>query len=332
MRIHLVALAFLPLLVAPSSALLAALSPSYASEPAASPLAQAMKVYLLYVQEAGDSWVSKDLFASYISTHLKSLGVGFEVVKSIDDWERLVDQAPENIVVVNCHGEVMPIPTKYGDNYTAFYLDLARNLREKGWVLVVPIGLTTWLIGNEKTVGYTNTVDGPSVSAFRRAVGLPPINPWCDATASVSDLGRKVMAVTMPSLGMAVPETIGAARAFATNATPAWFFYKVPEDVKSWDGLPFYAMAAWKVGKGLLVWGGLSGGEEAKKAAITASVVAYILDPTIVERPPPPPPLFTPETVYMAVIAIAILILLGVLGVILIKARAKPAQPPAKPG
>lgn len=328
MRHHLGA--FLLLFVLSSSVLVAAFSTFPAQDHVAPSLAQAMKVYLLYVQEAGDSWVSKDLFASYISTHLKSLGISFEVIKSINDWERLVDQAPESIVVVNCHGEVMPIPTKYGDNYTAFYLDLARNLREKGWVLVVPIGLTTWLIGNEKTVGYTNTVDGPSVSAFRRSMGLPPINPWCDATARVSDLGRKVMAVTMPTLGLAVPETVGAARAFATNMTPVWFFYKVPEDVKSWDGLPFYAMAAWKVGKGLLIWGGLSGGEEAKKAAITASIVAYVIDPTVAERPPPPPPLFTPEMIYTIVIAVAILILLGVLVVVLLKGRAKPA-PPAKP-
>lgn len=286
-------------------------------------LAQPYRVYLLYVDEAGDSWVSKDLFASYLSTHLKSAGISFEAVRKIDDWGRLIEQAPENIIVVNCHGEVVPIPTKYGDNYTAFYLDLAKNLREKGWVLIVPIGLTAWLIGNEKTVGYTVVVGGPSVSAFRRAMGLPPINPWSDATAEASDLGYRIPAV----LGLPAPERVGAARAIATNATPVWYFYKVPEGVKSWDGLPFYAMAAWRVGRGLLVWGGLSAGEENRKAAITAAAVAYILDPTLAERTPPPPPLFTPEKIYMYTIIAVMLVLLAVLAVIFVKwARApKPA-------
>jgi len=287
--------------------------------------AQPYKVYLLYVAEAGDSWVSKDAFASFLTTHLKKAGVSFEVIKSIDDWEKLVDQAPENLVIVNCHGEVMPIPTKYGDNYTLFYQDLARNVREKGWILVLPIGLTTWLIGNEKTVGYTNVVDGPSVSAFRRSLGLPPINPWCDQNAQISDLGKRVAAV----LGLDAPEVVGAARAIATNATPLWYFYKVPESAKTWDGLPYYSMAAWKVGKGMLVWGGMSGGDEMRKTAITAAVVAYILDPTLAEKTPPPPPLITPEKAYMYVIAAAVVVLLAVLVVVLVKGRAPKAPPPA---
>jgi hypothetical protein len=286
--------------------------------------AQPYKVYLLYVAEAGDSWVSKDAFASFLATHLKKAGVSFEVIKSIDDWEKLVDQAPENLIIVNCHGEVMPIPTKYGDNYTLFYQDLARNVREKGWILVLPIGLTTWLIGNEKTVGYTNVVDGPSVSAFRRALGLPPINPWCDQNAKISDLGKRVAAV----LGIEIPETVGAARAIATNVTPLWYFYKVPEEAKTWEGRPFYSMAAYKVGKGMLVWGGMSGGDELRKTAITAVVVAYILDPTLAEKTPPPPPPITPQQVYMYVIAAAVVVLLIVLAVVLVKGKAPKAAAP----
>ena len=96
-----------------------------------------------------------------------------------------------------------------------------------------------------------------------------------------------------------------ALRAIATNATPLWYFYKVPESAKTWDGLPYYSMAAWKVGKGMLVWGGMSGGDEMRKTAITAAVVAYILDPTLAEKTPPPPPLITPEKAYMYVIAAA---------------------------
>lgn len=287
--------------------------------------AQPYKVYLLYVAEAGDSWVSKDAFASFLTTHLKQAGVSFEVIKSIDDWGKLVDQAPENLIVVNCHGEVMPIPTKYGDNYTLFYQDLARNVREKGWILVLPIGLTTWLIGNEKTVGYKVEVDGPSLREFRISLGLPPINPWCDQSAQISDLGRRVAGV----LGLDVPEVVGAARAIATNATPLWYFYKVPEAAKTWDGIPFYSMAAWKVGKGMLVWGGMSGGEEMRKTAITAAVVAYILDPTLAEKTPPPPPLITPERIYMYAIAAAVVVLLIVLALVLVKGRAPKAPPPA---
>jgi hypothetical protein len=287
--------------------------------------AQPYRVYLICVGEAGDSWINKEAFASFLSSNLKSIGISHEVVRKIDDWEKLVDQAPENAVVVNCHGEVMPIPTKYGDNFTAFYLHLARNVREKGWVLVFPIGLTTWLIGNEKTVGYTNVVDGPSFSAFISAMELPPSDPWCGQSAQISDLGKRVAAVL--GLSANVPDTVSTPRALAVNgSSPLWYFYKVPESAKTWGGAPYYSMAAWKVGKGLVVWGGLSSGEEVRKAAITAAAVAYILDPTVAQRTPPPPPLITPQQAYAYAIIGMTAAVIAVLALVIVRGRAPKTQ------
>ncbi len=290
-------------------------------------LAQPYKVYVVAVSEAGDSWVSRDAFASFLASYLKQAGIQFTTITKMADWQRLMEDAPSNVLVIFAHGEVIPIPDKYGSNYTAYYQDLAALVRDKGWVLVAPIGLFTWLIGNERTVGYTNAVDGPSVSAFCRALSLPPINPWCDQSAQASELAQRVSAV----LGISIPSTVGAARAIAVAppAEPLWYLYKVPESVKTanFDNVtrPFYAMAAWKVGKGMLVWGGMSGGEESRKAAITAVAVAYILDPTLAQKQPPPPPLITPEKVYMYALIGAVIVAVALVPVIILKGRAKKA-------
>ncbi|RLE84146.1 MAG: hypothetical protein DRJ67_11040 [Thermoprotei archaeon] len=256
-------------------------------------------------------------------SYFKQAGIEYKAITKMEDWQKLIEEGPENAVVVFMHGEVMPIPTKYGEDYEAFYRDLARLVKDRGWILVAPVGLFTWVIGNSETVGYTKEVDGASVSAFREALGLPPINPWCDANAQISELGDTVSRV----LGIEIPSSVDAARAIAVGGDmePLWYFYKVPENVKTaeFDGVkkPFYAVAAWKAGKGVLVWGGLGGGDEMKKAAITTVVVAYILDPTLAEKTPPPPPPITPEKVYTYALIVFVVLMLAALIVVIIKGR-----------
>ena len=75
------------------------------------------RVYVLCVGEAGQGWVDKYAFTRAFTYELSAVNETWEVVviEDVEDWGRLVEEAPEGVVVVNGHGEVMPLPASYAD-------------------------------------------------------------------------------------------------------------------------------------------------------------------------------------------------------------------------
>ena len=154
--------------------------------------AQERKIYVLCAAEAGDSWVNKGEMRDAVVGYLKALGLEHEVIESVDEWGALIEEAPEGIIVINCHGELIPIPTSYGGDYESFYKDLARLIKDRGWIFVQIVGFGSFLIGNTKTVGASQVVDDSGASVFFSALGLSYhqsgvpdlVNPWCDQEQS----------------------------------------------------------------------------------------------------------------------------------------------------
>ena len=253
--------------------------------------AQKRKIYVLCAAEAGESWVNKGEYQDVVVGYLKALGLEYELIDSVDKWGALIKEAPEGIIVINCHGELIPIPTSYGDDHVSFYKDLAELIKDKGWIFITMTGYGSYLIGNSKTVGMTVIVDDSGASVFFSALGLSYhqpgapdlINPWCDQRAKLSgSLGKNVSS----AIGMSIPETVDAPRALAVavdqlpeHVKVLWYWYKVPESAKMWQGYPYLAVVAFKIGKGMLVWGGLGGGSIGAKMAVLAT--AYILNPEL---------------------------------------------------
>ncbi|MCD6096054.1 MAG: hypothetical protein J7J99_05775 [Thermoprotei archaeon] len=245
--------------------------------------AQEKKIYVLCVREAGESWVDKNEMRSAVMGYLKALGLKYEVIESVDEWEALIKEAPEGIIIINCHGEVVPIPTSYGDDYESFYKDLAELIKNKGWIFVQMVGFGFCMVGNTKTVGESYGVEE---EAIFRALGLEGlVDPWYTGTAELSgSLGKNIS----KAIGVSIPETVAVdtAIAIAVDQLPEqvkvlWYWYKVPESEETWQGYPYLGVVALKIGKGILVWGGLVEMAGAEYGKIAALVTAYILNPKL---------------------------------------------------
>ncbi|RLF15517.1 MAG: hypothetical protein DRJ66_04265 [Thermoprotei archaeon] len=245
--------------------------------------AQEKKIYVLCVREAGESWVDKNEMRSSVVGYLKALGLKCEVIESVDEWEALIKEAPEGVIIINCHGEVIPIPTSYGDDYESFYNDLAELIKNKGWIFVQMVGFGFCMVGNTKTVGESYGVEE---EAIFRALGLEGlVDPWYTGTAELSGtLGKNVS----KAIGVSIPETVAVdtAIAIAVDQLPEhvkvlWYWYKVPESEETWQGYPYLGVVALKIGKGILVWGGLVEMAGAGYGKMAALVTAYILNPKL---------------------------------------------------
>ena len=257
--------------------------------------AQERKVYILCVTEADDSWVNKNDMRDATISFLSALGIKGEVIETADEWDTLIRQAPEGAIVINCHGEVTPLPTSYGADYESFYRDLASLIKDKGWVYIHIPGFGFYFTGNSKTVGDKYKVGDSGVGIFFSALGLSYhqegvpdlVNPWCDQDAIITDLARNVSR----AVGLRLPEMVRASRALAIavdqlpeDIKVLWYWYKVPEDKKIWQGYPYLALVCIKVGKGVLVWGGLGGRSGSDYGAMAAMITAYILNPDLATK------------------------------------------------
>jgi hypothetical protein len=248
------------------------------------------KLIVLDVVEASSGWVDKDRFTNFFVQEIRRMDLPLEVtaLQKIEDWEKLLEEEPREIIIVNAHGEVIPLPSSYRADWCAFLSRLARMVRDRGWVLVNPVGYAFWAIGNSKEpdIGSAKIVGEEGLSCFTAELGLtatawPPV-PEGEAYGKPSELARRLFDV----LGYDIPASILVPRPLRVfNGTgevlPLWSLFEMRDNVTT------YGFAVYRVGQGYLLWGGLHGGVTDEIAAqLTAAAIAYFVEPEVVSRPP----------------------------------------------
>ena len=287
------------------------------------------RVYVLCVGEAGQGWVDKYAFTRAFTYELSAVNETWEVVviEDVEDWGRLVEEAPEGVVVVNGHGEVMPLPASYADDPCSFLRLLARLVRDRGWVYVNPVGYAFWGVGNADVegVGSYKPLEEEGLACFASELGLTatawPPGPEEECTARPTELGSRLF----EALGYDVPTPLPIPRPLRLvggggEAAPIWSLFKFTA-----GNVTCHGFAAYRVGRGYLLWGGLHGGvSDEVTAKLTAAMVAYFLDPSVVNRPPP----LRPSQIH----AIALAATIAAVGVIVlaayIRSRRRAVTPP----
>ncbi|MEM1829677.1 MAG: hypothetical protein QXV79_03455 [Thermofilaceae archaeon] len=288
--------------------------------PAALTLAQPT-IYILNVRESQGWWSTPELLTTRImdllDTARRDLTIDFrvEVIDSIERWEDLLTAAPPNAVIVNAHGELVPVPPGYGVDWQTFYRDLAMNIIYKGWVWVNPIGYGFYYV----TYNYTRTERGWEWSTLTVGpAGLDTLGGWlgivatawpeaAGGTPTLTDLGRHVFDV----LGYNLPDTPNAPRPITTNVPASWYFYSLER-----ENVTAYSCVTFQIGKGALLWGGWASSPTDQQAMVAVAMTLYYLFPAEIEAAQPKPKGLSPEQVILiswgVVVAVMVLLLVRV--------------------
>jgi len=256
---------------------------------AASTASAKPKIYILSVKDAYDSWTDHIKLAErilyYLDKAAKDLGLSFdvEVVDSIEKWEKLMNDPPLNAVVINAHGEAIPVPPKYGTDWQTFLRDLATNM-VGGWVFVNPIGHGFYYVNYNYTRrpdGKWNwifsTVGGSGLATVASALGIGASVPG-QGGLWMTDLGKHVFGV----LGYDMPNPANANRPLVTNVPVSWYFYsaRIGAEVR-------YACVEINFGTGALLWGGWAQAPEDEQARVAVAMVLYHLFPSEIQAAQP---------------------------------------------
>jgi hypothetical protein len=297
---------------------------------AASAASAKPKIYILAVRES-QSWLTNHIklcerILYYLDKAAKDLGLSFdvEVVDSIEKWEKLMSEPPLNAVVINAHGELVPVPPKYGTNWPSFLRDLATNMVGRGWVFANPVGYGFYYA----TYNYTRRPDGEwnwalstkeieegGLATLAASLGceISVVGRGRQSGLWMTDLGKHVFGV----LGYDMPNPANAPRPISTSAPVGWSFYSVKT-----GNVVAYSCVELNFGTGALLWGGWGQAPEDEQARVAVAMVLYHLFPNEIRAAQPKPPLFGGLRLEQ-LLAIGWGAVAAVLAAVLLKARRK---------
>lgn len=109
-------------------------------------------IYVLNIRESPGMWTTPSFVTTQLVSELNKYGFKFEIIDEISKFDKLLLEQPRGIVVINTHGELVPISRRYVRNETPEYLRLLRDIREavgeSGWIWVNIAGYPFYYVGN----------------------------------------------------------------------------------------------------------------------------------------------------------------------------------------
>ncbi len=214
--------------------------------------------------------IDRDKVCELLTEWLHHLNLSYVVLRSVEDFRLYLVNETENVVIFNCHGEILPIPRKYGVGKHLLYLrNITRLIRDKGWIWVHLAGYPFYYVAIENFVG--RLCESGSLRFFsylgcnahfyseRNYVRFEP-NAY--ATTLVYELEEL--------LNIDLPDYIKSPNAIRSNALLLWSLYKTY--VK---GRCFESVAAYKYGNGTYVHIGIGTGNPTLMANLIYACIMY---------------------------------------------------------
>lgn len=170
--------------------------------------------YLVYVDGISGQWVDPSAFYQGAVNVLSSASnAAVTRVSTLSDLDVLVRSPPEGAVVINCHGERIPMPTTW-PNWWSYYDALSGATAEKGWIFVTANGYPLYYTQRE-------TVGASGLDRFLSRIGAS-----ADAWGSTSHSPTAEGAEALSWFGITPADPLSGARTVAwSGVTPSFTFY-----------------------------------------------------------------------------------------------------------
>jgi serine/threonine protein kinase len=218
---------------------------STSTQQTSSGIARTQTTYVIAIPGVASSMVANpQAVASEITSVAYGKGLTVQVVSSYDQLDSLVRNPPSNVIVINAHGETIPMPASWGASWQTYYDRLASDVSNQGWTFVSIAGYPLyWTISPIQP-----NPPAPGEAGLRRfltGVGGQATTAWASTTGTLTSAGSQAASY----YGLSFPSTQSFARAVDwQGVTPIVTFY---------DGSSPVGASAIKMGNGYFITIGL---------------------------------------------------------------------------
>ena len=157
-------------------------------------------IYVIAIEGVRHDWVNNPLVVLNRIRELASpRGHRVIPVNTLAELRELVSHPPRDVVVLNGHGEALPIPTEEHGNWISFLRNLGVNVRDNGWIWVSITGYPFFYYGpdTDKIPQPYNTGLATFFSISSPAIEIGPIaedtvRPTADGNRALEKLNIRI--------------------------------------------------------------------------------------------------------------------------------------------
>ena len=167
-----------------------------------------LDIYVINIPKVRSEWIKKPSDVR-IAVEEVMAGIGRKVFStaSMEELDDLVRNPPDNAIVINGHGEAMPMPSSWEDDWQSYFKTLARNIRDHGWCFTSITGYPFFYYVKEHEERHQCAENG--LNAVLSIVGARA-NCWHgvngDLTVSLTEEGRNAADKTALKSTLKFPE------------------------------------------------------------------------------------------------------------------------------
>ena len=184
-------------------------------------------VYVIDIANIRSEWIGNP---SNVRQAIQELVTpkGYKVnhISSLEELDTLVRNPPDNIVLINAHGEVVPLPKSWKGNWQDYFVALGNNVKDHGWVFVSITGYPFFYYAHDMARHeVTGSLGFMGENGLNYFLSVVDANANCRAPAIVKITEQGLKAGQ--NVGLDLPLEFGASRcAMWRNVKPAKIFYE----------------------------------------------------------------------------------------------------------
>jgi hypothetical protein len=103
------------------------------------------RIYVLNIEDVSHRWIENPQnVVNSIREIVTHYDYELEEITSLENLDHIVREPEDNIILINGHGETLPIPITWDNNWQLYLNKLSMNINEHGWIIVSITGMPLW--------------------------------------------------------------------------------------------------------------------------------------------------------------------------------------------
>ena len=205
------------------------------------------EISIVAIDNTRSEWVaSKDTISRTLVDNFRNADYEVSIISELGDLDGLVRDERRNVVLVNAHGEAIPMPDSWGEDWRGYLTRIGTLARDFGWTIVSITGYPFFYYSRGDTVTRIQPVE--RVDGLGALISV--VNGQVRGTFwSPVDLTMEGKGVASEFDAFVPPDKLWVSRCFVwDNPRPTRIFYAAG---------PFVGAAAIPIGMGFLVYNGM---------------------------------------------------------------------------
>lgn len=103
------------------------------------------RMYIINIEGVGHRWINNPQnIVNTIREFISRYGIEIVDIRTLEQLDGIIRNPIDNIVLINGHGETLPIPISWNNDWHLYITKISSNIIEHGWIVASITGMPFW--------------------------------------------------------------------------------------------------------------------------------------------------------------------------------------------